>query len=215
MRPGGHQCSGPRNTLRALVATAQVDKRRLLLDSAAKVFAERGYHACRVGDIAAEAGVAYGLLYHYFESKEDVLQTIFRETWAEMLRTIEGIEAAGGSSRDQVRRVAAVVLGSWKANPNLIRLLVREVARGPQLEREIEEIRLAFDALERIVRRGIAAGEFRSDLQPRVAAWALYGALEEVLTGWVMGRPPASSNEVAATVHTVVTVICDGLVARR
>jgi len=201
--------------LRALVATAQVDKRRLLLDSAAKVFAERGYHACRVGDIAAEAGVAYGLLYHYFESKEDVLQTIFRETWAEMLRTIEGIEAAGGSSRDQVRRVAAVVLGSWKANPNLIRLLVREVARGPQLEREIEEIRLAFDALERIVRRGIAAGEFRSDLQPRVAAWALYGALEEVLTGWVMGRPPASSDEVAATVHTVVTVICDGLVARR
>ena len=194
------------------MATVQVDKRRLLLDAATKVFAERGYHACRVGDIAAEAGVAYGLLYHYFESKEEVLHTIFRETWSQMLQTIEGIEAAGGSARDQVRRVAAVVLGSWKANPDLISLLVREVARGPQLEREIEEIRLAFDALERIVRRGIASGEFRPGLQPRVASWALYGALEEVLTGWVMGRPPESAEEVAATVKTVVTVICDGLV---
>jgi hypothetical protein len=47
-----------------------------------------------------------------------------------------------------------------------------------------------------------------------VAAWALYGALEEVLTGWVMGKPPASAEEVAATVHTIVTVLCDGLVTR-
>jgi AcrR family transcriptional regulator len=195
------------------VATAQADKRRLILDAATKVFAERGYHACRVGDIAAEAGVAYGLLYHYFESKEEVLHTVFRETWTQLVETIEEIEAAGGTSRDQVRRVAAVVLGSWKANPDLIRLLVREVARGPQLEREIEEIRLAFDALERIVERGIASGEFRPGLEPRTAGWALYGALEEVLTGWVMGRPPQSEEEVAAAVRTVVTIICDGLVA--
>jgi TetR/AcrR family transcriptional regulator, fatty acid metabolism regulator protein len=195
------------------VVAARADKRRLLLDAATRAFAERGYHACRVGDIAAEAGVAYGLLYHYFESKEEVLRTIFRETWSQMLETIHGIEAADGPARDQVRRVAAVVLGSWKANPDLIRLLVREVARGPGLEQEIEEIRLAFDALERIVRDGMATGEFRPGLQPRVASWALYGALEEVLTGWVMGRPPKSAEEVAAAVNTVVTVICDGLAA--
>ena len=195
------------------MATAPVDKRRLLLDAATKVFAERGYHESRVGDIAAEAGVAYGLLYHYFSSKEEVLHTIFRETWGQMLATIHGIENGGGASRDQVRRVAAVVLGAWKANPDLIRLLVREVARDPRLEREIEEIRLAFDALERIVRRGVATGEFRSDLQPRVASWVLYGALEEVLTGWVMGRPPESPEDVAAAVDTVVTVLCDGLVS--
>jgi TetR/AcrR family fatty acid metabolism transcriptional regulator len=132
-----------------------------------------------------------------------------------MVRTIDSIEAAGGPGRDQVRRVAAVVLGSWKASADLIRLLVREVARGPALEQEIEEIRLAFDALERNVQRGISTGEFRADLQPRVASWALYGALEEVLTGWVMGRPPQSAEEVAAAVNTVVTVICDGLVAER
>jgi AcrR family transcriptional regulator len=185
----------------------------VLLDAATKVFAERGYHECRVGDIAAEAGVAYGLVYHYFSSKEEVLHTIFRETWGLMLETVNRIEEAGGTSRNQVRRVATVVLGAWNANPDLIRLLVREVARGPRLEQEIQEIRLAFDALERIIRRGVATGEFRPDLHPRVASWALYGALEEVLTGWTMGRPPETPEDVAAAVDTVVTVLCDGLVS--
>jgi TetR/AcrR family transcriptional regulator, fatty acid metabolism regulator protein len=195
------------------VARASVDKRRLLLEAATKVFADRGYHECRVGDIAAEAGVAYGLVYHYFSSKEEVLHTIFRETWGVMVETINGIEEAGGTSRDQVRRVATVVLGAWNVNPDLIRLLVREVARGSRLEQEIEEIRLAFDALERIIRRGVASGEFRPDLQPRVAGWVLYGALEEVLTGWTIGRPPETPKDVAAAVDTVVTVLCDGLVS--
>ena len=195
------------------MAEAPVDKRRLLLDAATKVFAERGYHECRVGDIAAEAGVAYGLLYHYFSSKEEVLRTIFRETWTVMVETINAIEEAGGTSRDQVRRVATVVLGAWNANPDLIRLLVREVARGSHLEQEIQEIRLAFDALERIIRRGVASGEFRPDLHPRVASWVLYGALEEVLTGWTLSRPPESPEDVAAAVDTVVTVLCDGFVS--
>ena len=195
------------------MAEAPVDKRRLLLDAATKVFAERGYHESRVGDIASEAGVAYGLLYHYFSSKEEVLHTIFRETWGLMVETINGIEEAGGTSRDQVRRVATLVLGAWNANPDLIRLLVREVARGSRLEQEIQEIRLAFDALERMILRGVATGEFRPDLQPRVASWVLYGALEEVLTGWTMSRPPEAPEDVAAAVHTVVTVLCDGLVS--
>jgi TetR/AcrR family transcriptional regulator, fatty acid metabolism regulator protein len=194
------------------VATAPVDKRRLLLDAATKVFAERGYHEARVGDIAAEAGVSHGLLYHYFGSKEEVLHTIFRETWGLMVETIRGIEEAGGSARDQVRRVAAIVLGAWNVNPDLIRLLVREVARGSRLEQEIREIRLAFDALEQIVQKGVARGEFRADLHPRVASWVLYGALEEVLTGWTMGRPPETADDVAVAVDTVVTVLCDGLV---
>ncbi len=58
-------------------AKAQADKRRMILDAAVRVFARRGFHACRVSDIADEAGVAYGLVYHYFASKEEVLDTLF------------------------------------------------------------------------------------------------------------------------------------------
>jgi TetR/AcrR family transcriptional regulator, fatty acid metabolism regulator protein len=193
-------------------ANGQVDKRRLLLDAAISVFARKGYHASRVGDIAQEAGVAYGLLYHYFGSKEEVLETIFRETWTQMLDAVHSIESTGAPARDQVRKVAAVVLGTWKVNPDLIRVLVREVTRSPQLQKEIEEIADAFVALERIVKRGQDEGDIRPTLEPRLAAWIIYGALEEILTGWVMGEPPADDDEVAAAVRTVVEVLCDGLV---
>jgi TetR/AcrR family transcriptional regulator, fatty acid metabolism regulator protein len=195
------------------MAAPAADKRRLLLDAAIRVFAAKGYHACRVGDIAKEADVSYGLLYHYFGSKEAVLETIFRATWSDMLTAVRGIEAAGGPARDQLRRVATVVLGAWKLNPDLVRLLVREVARSPQLQHEIAEIRDAMDALERIVRRGQESGEFRVSLDSRLAAWVVYGALEETLTGWVMGAPPAD-GDVERAVATVSSLLCDGLVAR-
>jgi TetR/AcrR family fatty acid metabolism transcriptional regulator len=190
----------------------RADKRQLLLDAAIRVFARKGYHAARIADIAQEAGVAYGLLYHYFPSKEDVLETVFRDTWTAMLDAINGIEAAGGPAREQVRRVAAVVLGSWKLNPDLVRVLVREVARSPHVQNEVDEIRQAMDALQRIVVQGQEADEFRASLDPRLAAWILYGALEEVLTGWVMGAPPETEDDVALAVRTVTELVCDGLV---
>jgi TetR/AcrR family transcriptional regulator, fatty acid metabolism regulator protein len=191
----------------------RADKRQVLLDAAIRVFARKGYHAARIGDIAQEAGVAYGLLYHYFASKESVLETVFRDTWTAMLDAVNGIEAAGGPAREQVRRVAAVVLGSWKLNPDLVRVLVREVTRSPHLQNEVGEIQQAMGALQRIVVQGQQSGEFRASLDPRLAAWILYGALEEVLTGWVLGAPPEDDEDVALAVRTVTELVCDGLVA--
>lgn len=191
---------------------AAEEKRRLLLDAAVRVFARRGYHAARVGDIAKEAGVAYGLLYHYFRSKDEILETIFRETWGAMLESVRGVEEAGGPARDQVRRVASIVLRAYVRNPDLVRVLVREVARSPHLQAEVEEIGHATDELERIVRHGQETGEFRTQLPPRLAAAIFYGALEQILTGWVLGAPPEDSEEVEAAIRTVVEMLCDGLV---
>ncbi|MGH3102919.1 MAG: TetR/AcrR family transcriptional regulator [Gaiellaceae bacterium] len=192
---------------------ATQDKRRLLLGAAVTVFARKGYHDCRVGDIATEAGVSYGLLYHYFKSKEEVLETIFRETWTEMLAAVNGVEEAGEPARVQVRKVAAIVLRSWERDPDLIRVLVREITRSPHLQQEIEEISQAFDALERIVRHGQEEGEFRGDLDARLASQVLYGALDQILTGWVLGTPPASEEEILLAERTVAALLCDGLVA--
>jgi TetR/AcrR family fatty acid metabolism transcriptional regulator len=188
------------------------DRRQLLLQAAVRVFARAGYHACRVDDIAREAGVAHGLLYHYFGSKEELLETIFRETWGEMLAAVREVERAGGPAHEQLRHVVAIVLRSWNRDPDLIRVIVREVARSPHLQRELDEIHEAFAVLERIVERGQAAGEFRDDLDARFASQVIYGALEQLLTGWVLGRPPASAEDIAQAEATVVAMLCDGLV---
>lgn len=189
----------------------QREKRRQILRAAISVFARSGYHGSRVSDVAKEAGVAYGLVYHYFGSKEDLLEAVFRRTWSRMLEAVETIERTEATARGQIAGVARIVLGAWETDPDLVRVLVREVARSPQLGREVDEIAHAFDALERIVRNGQERGELRTDVEPRLAAWILYGALEEILTGWVFARLPVENDGVAKAADAVVALLCDGL----
>jgi AcrR family transcriptional regulator len=190
-----------------------VDKRRLLLDAAVRVFARKGYHTCRVGDIAEEAGVAHGLLYHYFASKEEVLETIFRETWRDLLQAVQEVEESGAPAREQLRQVAAILLRSWRRDPDLVRVLVREVAQSPQRASRVQEIGEAFLAIERIVARGQADGQIRGDVDARLASWIFYGAIEELLTGWVLGQLADGDEDVARAERTVVELIGDGLAA--
>ena len=191
---------------------AQEEKRRLILDAAVRVFARKGYHTCRVGDIAEEAGVAYGLVYHYFSSKEEVLETIFRETWSELLQAMKDVEESEEPAPEQLRQVAAILLRAWRRDPELVRVLVREVARSPELQRQVGEIGQAFTAIERMVRRGQKRGELRRDIDARLASWIFYGAIEEILTGWVLGQLPDGDAEVARAEATVVELISAGLV---
>lgn len=194
-------------------AASQEERRRQILDAAVRSFAQKGYHASRVSDIAEEAGVAYGLVYHYFDSKEAVLEAIFRDTWGMMLEAIRAVEQTEPSPREQLRKTAAIVLRTWRDDPDLVRVLVREVTRrGEQLQREVGEIALAFEALERIVTRGQQAGVFRTDVNPRLAAWIVYGALEEILTGWVLGQLLDGDADVAEAERAVVGIMCEGLV---
>jgi TetR/AcrR family transcriptional regulator, fatty acid metabolism regulator protein len=195
-------------------SAAQEERRRQILDAAIRAFAKKGYHACRVSDIAEEAGVAYGLVYHYFESKDAVLEAIFREMWGMMVAAINAVEQIEESPREQLRKSCAIVLRTWRDYPDVVRVLVREVARsGEQLQREVEEIAHAFAALQRIVQRGQEQKVFREDLSPRLAAWIIYGALEEILTGWVLGRLPGEDEDIREAERTVVGILCDGLIS--
>jgi TetR/AcrR family transcriptional regulator, fatty acid metabolism regulator protein len=192
-------------------SVATVDKRQQLLDAAVRVFAREGYHTSRVGDIAEEAGVAHGLLYHYFASKQEVLETIFRENWRQLLERFHEVEASPERSDEQLRGVAKILLRTWRNDPDLVCVMVREVARSPQLQGQVEEIREAFATIQRIVERGQARGELRPDLDPRLVSWIFYGALEELLTGWVLGELPDGDEEVSRAERTIVDVVCGGL----
>jgi AcrR family transcriptional regulator len=187
----------------------------VLLDAAVRVFARKGYHQARVGDVAEEAGVAHGLLYHYFSSKEEVLETIFRETWSDLLAAVREVEESGESAREQLRQVAAILLRAWRRDPDLVRVLVREVTRSAEVGRRVAEIGEAFVAIERIVQRGQAEGELRDDLDPRLASVIFYGAIEEILTGWVLELLPDGDGEVARAEETVVEIVAGGLTGTR
>jgi TetR/AcrR family transcriptional regulator, fatty acid metabolism regulator protein len=190
---------------------AHEDKRRLLLDAAVRVFARKGYHAARVGDIAEEAGVAYGLLYHYFSSKEEVLRNVFRETWRALIATINSVAEVDEAPREQLRKVTEILLRSWRRDPDLVRVLVLEVTRSQLLAGEMDEITASFEAIAEIVQRGQADGSIRGDLDPLLASYVFYGAIDELLTGWVLGRLPDSEEDVARAERTVVEIVAGGL----
>jgi TetR/AcrR family fatty acid metabolism transcriptional regulator len=196
-------------------STGQEDKRRLILNAAVRVFARKGYHTCRVGDIAEEAGVAHGLLYHYFRSKEEVLETIFRETWRDVLDAVRSVEETDESARERLAGIAKILLRAWQRDPDLVRVLVREVTRSSHLQRQIAEIDQAFAGLERIIARGQEEREFRADLDPRMVSYVFYGALEEILTGWVLGQLDDGDEQITAAEQTVIEVVCGGLAPDR
>jgi TetR/AcrR family fatty acid metabolism transcriptional regulator len=192
-------------------STVAEEKRRIILDAAVRVFARKGFHTSRVGDIAEEAGVAHGLLYHYFSSKDEVLETIFRENWAILVERIHAVEESGEPAREQLRHVAAILLRTWRHEPDVVRVLVREIVRSPEVGQRIDELEKPIDAIQRIVERGQQTGEFRADLDSRLAGIVFYGGIDELLTGWVLGRLPDGDDTVAAAESMLVDVVCAGL----
>jgi AcrR family transcriptional regulator len=192
-----------------------IDRRQALLDAAVRVFARKGFHSARVGDVAEEAGVAYGLVYHYFRSKDELLETIFRESWGRLVSVLESLAATGKPAPERLRLVGAAMLRTWQAEPDLVRVLVREIARSPHLQERIGEVRAAFTVIQGVIEDGQARGEFRPDLDAQLATWIYYGAVEEILTGWVLGQLPDAEEDVAHAEHTLGELVFAGLAAAR
>lgn len=190
---------------------AAEDKRKLLLDAAVRVFAKRGYHGSRVGDIAEEAGVAHGLLYHYFSSKEEVLGTVFSENWGELLARFRAVEESDEPAPLKLEGLAKILLRTWRNDPDLVTVMVREVARSAHLQAQVREVREAFAILERVIEQGQREGAFRQDVDARFAAWIVYGGLEEILTGWVLGGLPDGEDDVSTAERTATEIALRGL----
>ena len=192
-----------------------VDKRRLILDAAVRVFARQGFHTCRVSDIADEAGVAYGLVYHYFESKDEVLDTLFAERWQLMLAAIDEIDAQPITARSKLAAIASFIVDSYRHDPHLMKVIIVEVTRAANTfgQTHLGEIRKAYMRIGEIVAAAQADGSFRTGVTPQFAAMAFYGAIEQVLTGWIFGLLDEGEDDYERAKRFVVETICDGLEA--
>ena len=194
-------------------STAAEEKRRVILDAAVRVFARKGFHTSRVGDIAEEAGVAHGLLYHYFSSKDEVLETIFREHWSTLLERIHAVETSGDGPVEQLRGIVAAMFYGWRHDPDVVRVVILEIARSAEIGERVGELVKPIGTIRRIFERGQAEGEFRRDLDADTAAVIVYGAIDELITGWVLGRLPGAEDDVASAEHHIVEVLAAGLSA--
>jgi AcrR family transcriptional regulator len=196
---------------------AQPDKRRMILDAAVVAFATRGFHACRVSDIADEANVAYGLVYHYFRSKDEVLDTLFLERWNVLLEVIAEIDAQPLPAREKLHAIASFIIESYRHDPDLMKVIIVEVTRAANSfgRTHLGKIREAYALIADIVAKAQAEGSFRSAVTPAFAALAFYGAIEQVLTGWIFDALPQGESEFDEAKTFIVETICGGLDAVR
>ena len=190
-----------------------VDKRRIILDAAVRVFARQGFHTCRVSDIADEAGVAYGLVYHYFGSKDEVLDTLFVERWDVLLAAIREADEEAEVARDKLFAIASFIVDSYRHDPELMKVIIVEVTRAANSfgRTHLPKIDEAYGLIADIVRKAQVAGEFRDTVSPEFAAMAFYGAIEQVLTGWIFGLLEEGEGAYERAKDHIVETVCRGL----
>jgi TetR/AcrR family fatty acid metabolism transcriptional regulator len=197
------------------MATARpaLDKRRMILDAAVRVFARQGFHTCRVSDIADEAGVAYGLVYHYFQSKDEVLDTLFLERWNVMLDAIAETDAQAIPARAKLHAIASFIIESYRHDPELMKVIIVEVTRAANSFGAVHlaKISEAYAQISGIVQQAQQSGEFRDSVSAEFAAMAFYGAIEQVLTGWIFGTLDEGDEAYERAKDYIVGTICDGL----
>ena len=190
-----------------------VDKRRMILDAAVRVFARQGFHTCRVSDIADEAGVAYGLVYHYFQSKDEVLDTLFLERWDILLRAIQQVDGEDIPPREKLYAITSFIVDSYRHDPDLMKVIIVEVTRAANTfgRHHLEEISQAYEGIAAIVARAQDEGTFRSDISATFASLCFYGAIEQLLSAWVFDALGKTPGDFEQAKQMVVETVCGGL----
>ncbi len=174
----------------AEAGSRESERRRTILRAAIEVFAKKGYHGCRIADVAREAGVAYGLVYHYFKNKDELLETVFEMGWSGFITRLRAVAESEGSLEQKVHGFAEVAFEAYRVDPRAVKVLILEIARSPAGGRIVSRQHAFTDAIKMgadMFQRAQEAGELRQDLNPMMASALLFGAMEMGLTAFVAG----------------------------
>jgi TetR/AcrR family fatty acid metabolism transcriptional regulator len=171
-----------------LPAGADPEKRRRILEAAIRTFGRRGFHEARIAEIAAAAKVAEGTVYLYFKNKEDLLGVIFDESMDDVLAKARGIRGSGASAAERLASLVDLHLMFLASDRDLASVFQIELRRSARLVERFSRSKLVeyFRLLGDVLRDGIASGEFRRDLDPRLAVRVLFGAADEILSEWLL-----------------------------
>jgi len=177
------------------------DKRTRILKAAVKVFAKNGFYATRVSEIAKAAGVADGTIYLYFKNKDDVLITIFEEGISQLLTILREVGESNEPFETRISRIIELQLGLLEEQRDLAEVITVNLRQSSRLLKQYAAplFMQYIDVIAGVVREGQEEGAFRGDLNPRVVARSLFGALDAILLTWALGEgDPAALRKAAA-----------------
>ena len=178
------------------------DKRKRILEAAVKVFARKGYFAARVSEIARKAGVADGTIYLYFRSKEDILVKLFDEVMAEHVHQMREALRGLANTPERLRAIALRHLRVLGGNRDLAVVFQVELRQSTQFMERFTASWLQdyFALLNEVMEEGQRNGSLREDLNRKVATKAFFGALDEMVTSWIIGGKGYDLGQLATPV---------------
>lgn len=170
-------------------AEREADRRRVILRAAVEVFSRKGYLGCRIQDVAKEAGVAYGLVYHYFKNKDELLESVFASGWQSFLGRVSGEIARDQHVAARVRGVVHVAFEAYRRDPRGVKVLILEVGRSPAggAVNRGSAFSTVIVAASQMFAEAQGRGEISAHLDPTLCATLLFGCIEMGLTSFVMG----------------------------
>lgn len=171
-------------------AAARADRRDAILRAAIDVFAGRGFFNAQVADVARAAGVAAGTVYLYFESKDDLLVSIFERTMREAIADGRAAVAPVRDPIEQLRTVARVHLDRMGRDRSLAVVFQVELRQSTKFMERLSStlLREYLGIIRAIIVEGQRTGVFRRELNATLAAKLFFGGLDEMATNWILSR---------------------------
>jgi TetR/AcrR family fatty acid metabolism transcriptional regulator len=166
------------------------DKRDRILDAAVKVFARTGFHATRVSEVAKAAGVADGTIYLYFASKEELLVSLFEDRVRKLLVHMTKELPKEKDAPARLRAIIDLQLGLLEEERELAEVITVILRQSTRVMKELAAPHFTayLDAIAKVIAEGQAAGQFRADISPNIAARAIFGALDGITLTWALGK---------------------------
>lgn len=193
--------------------TFVADKREAILRAAIKVFAGKGYFNSKVADIAKEAGIADGTVYLYFKSKDEILHSFFDRAMEDFIAEGKKQLAEIEGAQEKLRRIAQLHLERLGADRDLAIVFQVELRGSTKFMQEFSAAGFGeyLDIIRQTIAEGQKQGVFRKDLKPIVGAKILYGALDEMVTNWILSN---KSYPLAPLADEVLKVFFGGVLQK-
>ena len=187
-------------------------KFKQIIDAAVVVIAENGYHQAQVSKIAKQAGVADGTIYLYFKNKEDILISLFQEKMGSFIERLDALISDEESAAGKLKVLIENHFLMLSQDPHLAIVTQLELRQSnKELRKKINEVLKGYlQLVDRILSQGVETGEFRKDLDIRLARQMIFGTLDETVTNWVMKDQKYNLPELAPKVHELLFLGCKG-----
>ncbi len=196
----------------------KTEREKNIIEAALKVFSRNGYADTRMADIAAEAGMSYGLVYHYYQNKEKLFEAIVEDWWAGFYRELESLKVGDATTEEKLRGIIHYLLSVYEKKPDQISIFVIEISRGfvdHADSRGKGKFGRLFDLCREIMEEGQKNGFLRNDIAARYLTYVFLGSIDTFLSVMILGGEKMNASREERISDGIAKVFFQGAVKPR